>query len=155
MGWIYIAWDKSKPEISKVGKTVRDVKVRISETENPDYQLFKAYEISEHEVDQMERDIHNYLSLHITRKKHKSTGRLSEWFSCPPEKALELVSDFIIKHLSVQLKLLTSDSEKIQPLHVDSSTSDIATVKNNLKSKLLARKRGEQVEHVRETIQRR
>lgn len=100
MGYIYIAWDRSKPELSKVGMTEQTPEKRISQTENPDYELYKAYKLERLDVRLVEKNIHEQLAKLCIRRKHKSTSRNSEWFECPPSKALEIVSDYLLAELS-------------------------------------------------------
>ena len=127
--------------MSKVGMTTQMPHKRISQTENPDYELFKAYEINDEELRYVETELHNRMSQKFTRKKHKSTGRFSEWFICKPEKTLEIISDFLIEKLSNELQHNNTISSKgcvklITPISVVKSSFES---QNNLKKKLKAR----------------
>ncbi|MCL1125872.1 GIY-YIG nuclease family protein [Shewanella surugensis] len=139
MGCIYIAWDRNKENMSKVGMTTQMPHKRISQTENPDYELFKAYEIDDEELRYVEAELHNRISQKFTRKKHRSTGRFSEWFFCKPEKTLEIISDFLIEKLSNELKLYSVDSPK---LGVKSSIESQNNLKEKIKARLLSRHDG-------------
>jgi hypothetical protein len=150
LGYIYIAWDRSKENMSKVGMTTQMPHKRISQTENPDYELFKAYKVNDEELKYVEAELHRRISQKFIRKKHKSTGRFSEWFICKPEKTLEIISDFLIEKLSNELKLNNVNSSKhcvnsITPISFVKSQIPSPVVKlsiesqNNLKEKLKAR----------------
>ncbi|OEF07245.1 GIY-YIG nuclease family protein [Vibrio genomosp. F10] len=155
MAYIYIAWDSNKPSICKVGRTKRSAQLRISETENPDYQLYKSYNVSNDVVDELEKEIHAYMSSYVTRIKHQATGRLSEWFNCSPEKAVEFVSDCIIRHLENQLVAVGSPSGIVTNSSVARNTQKSrALLKQELKMKLLQRVQGKSPTFVRETIQK-
>ena len=145
MGYIYIAWDITKEDQSKLGMTTQQPHKRISQTENPDYELFKAYEIDDVELRQVEVELHRIMSQKFSRKKHKSTGRFSEWFICNPSKAHELVSNFLKQKSNNDLKLkYVSNQIEIENLEITSDTSVIcqSDLKEKLKERLQSRKDG-------------
>ncbi|EGR0582459.1 GIY-YIG nuclease family protein [Vibrio cholerae] len=155
MAYIYIAWDKNKPNICKIGKTKRSAQLRVSETENPDYQLYKSYNVLDDVVDRLEKDIHGYMSARVTRIKHQTTGRLSEWFNCSPTKAVELVSDCLISHLVNKLDSIGA-SYGLSPNYNQTNSQSLSTtlLKEKLKMNLSQRRNGELSAFVRETIQK-
>lgn len=145
MGYIYIAWDITKEDQSKLGMTTQQPHKRISQTENPDYELFKAYEIDDVELRQVEFELHEIMSQKFPRKKHRSTGRFSEWFICKPSKAHELVSNFLKQKSNNDLKL-KHESVQIENENLE-TTSDTTVIgqsdlKKKLKERLQSRKDG-------------
>ena len=63
MAYIYIAWDITKPNMAKIGMTeASDIQTRISQTENPDYELFKSYKVTDGAASTIEANIHNRLA---------------------------------------------------------------------------------------------
>jgi hypothetical protein len=107
MGQIYIAWDITKPTMAKVGKTTLEAEARISQTENPDYELFKSYPIYDVMLDHAEVTIHIAISRVYERKIHRSSGRPSEWFQCTPEQASIIVGEQIIMLLNAFIAKLS------------------------------------------------
>jgi regulator of replication initiation timing len=95
VGQIYIAWDRSKPNLSKVGMTTRTGYVRILEADNPDYELFKAYDIHSGYVAQMEKEVHAILETKFIRRSHKSYDIKSEWFECTPHDAQKTLDAYL------------------------------------------------------------
>lgn len=145
MGYIYIAWDITKEDQSKLGMTTQQPHKRISQTENPDYELFEAYEIDDIELRQVEVELHRIMSQEFSRKRHKSTGRLSEWFICNPLKAHELVSNFLKQKSNNDLKLkYVSEQIEKENLETTSDTTLIcqSDLKEKLKKRLQSRKDG-------------
>ncbi|HDI3228311.1 TPA: GIY-YIG nuclease family protein [Vibrio cholerae] len=113
MGFIYIAWDRSKPNLSKVGMTEQTPENRISQTENPDYELYKAYKIAHADIRLVEKNLHTKLANKFNRRRHRSTSRKSEWFECSPLQAVEVISDYLLAELS-KIVSGTSNTERIQ-----------------------------------------
>jgi len=97
MGWIYIAHDTHKQRQCKVGKTTRAPYVRVSETENPDYELFHAWEVSDDALDQIEKDLHQQLAQRHKRILHRSSGRPSEHFECDAQEAQHFIEELLLK----------------------------------------------------------
>lgn len=131
--------------MSKLGMTTQQPHKRISQTENPDYELFNAYEVDDLELRQVEVELHRIMSQKFPRKRHKSTGRFSEWFICNPSKAHELVSDFLKQKLNDDLNLkYESDQIEKENLEANSYTTDIcqSDLKEKLKKRLQSRKDG-------------
>jgi hypothetical protein len=131
--------------MSKLGMTTQQPHKRISQTENPDYELFNAYEVDDLELRQVEIELHRIMSQKFPRKKHKSTGRFSEWFICNPSKAHELVSNFLKQKLNNDLKLkYLSDEIENENLETTSDTTIIcqSDLKEKLKKRLQSRKDG-------------
>lgn len=114
MGYIYIAWDVTKANQAKIGMTTGAPNSRISQTENPDYVLFSAYEVENNKLKTTEEAIHKNVSSKYIRKTHRSTNRLSEWFNCTPKQAQLLVIDYLINENNNNIKINESKIADIE-----------------------------------------
>jgi hypothetical protein len=105
VGYIYLAYDAEKQGYCKVGCTTRKVDQRLSETTNPHYRFYNAYQLVNVDIQFVEQRIHAYIeSLGVERISHEN-GNVSEWFredkasldcmvldyleECYPEKLLD------------------------------------------------------------------
>ncbi|MEZ8107034.1 GIY-YIG nuclease family protein [Vibrio cortegadensis] len=112
MGYIYIAQDATKPNKAKVGMTSKSPHKRISQTENPDYELFAFYEVADQKLKQTETTIHEILANEFQRIIHRSSNRQSEWFLCSPQQAKLRV----LQHLALEIdkQVITKHKELAQ-----------------------------------------
>ncbi|WP_330944128.1 GIY-YIG nuclease family protein [Vibrio diabolicus] len=91
-GWIYICVDPKDISICKIGMTKRELYARMTETTNPDYIVFAAYQVPEDEARAIEKYVHRDLSrFGIDRQSHRMTGRDSEWFAINAVEATKLL----------------------------------------------------------------
>ena len=103
MSSIYIATDHTKPNMCKVGMTTRSVAIRMTETENPDYELHKSFEVNA-DVRKIEVEVHNHLSLLYKRINHLASGRKSEWFICSVQQAEHIINAVISNFQSLYME---------------------------------------------------
>lgn len=112
-GYIYIAWDITKPNQCKVGKTTRPPSSRISETTNPDYELYHSFDVGYTRLDFIEQDIHAKLvKSGVKRRVHRSTGKPSEWFDYPKEQADEFIASYLENAKSKEKQRLEAIAER-------------------------------------------
>ncbi|MFH4717259.1 GIY-YIG nuclease family protein [Vibrio alginolyticus] len=120
-GYIYIAWDVTKPNQCKIGKTTRSPSKRVSETTNPDYELYNLYNVGYTRLDFIEKDIHAKLKdSGIQQIAHRSTGMLSEWFTCTKEEADEFVAEYLGNVQSKREKRLKEEAKRQKQLEAQS-----------------------------------
>ena len=150
MGKIYVAWDSTKPNLAKVGMTTREAFVRVAEAENPDYMLFDSFEVSNEVLEPTEKDIHEELSKHFTRRKHQSYDGLSEWFEGTPEKVADKCEEFLkqgvsidelrktITDLTTQITAVNHENEKLvkSNIYLKEKYESLNVVFNSLKDML-------------------
>lgn len=95
--WIYVGGDVEKPNWSKVGITKKGLEVRHRSSQNPDYAIYKAYNVLSDKVDEIEKGFLDYMENEeeINRIPHVSTGTKSECFRRPPELVANLLERYI------------------------------------------------------------
>ncbi|MDN4500020.1 hypothetical protein [Pseudomonas mosselii] len=101
--WIYIGCDVNKLNWSKVGKTTEGLHTRHRSSQNPDYCIYTAFEITRGDVHDIERKLLKHLDGEsgFQRLRHMSTSNSSECFNLNPESMTWLVEQFIDKNFSL------------------------------------------------------
>lgn len=95
--WIYIGDDQSKTDWSKVGKTTKGLNTRHTSSQNPDYSIHTAFNITTGDIHKIESELLEYIEneADVERIRHRSTGSKSECFVMSPDGMVGIVETFI------------------------------------------------------------
>ncbi|MDZ4033885.1 GIY-YIG nuclease family protein [Enterobacter roggenkampii] len=102
-GYIYIGVYASDLSKCKIGKSTIGPFTRfIQKTNAPDYMPFRAYKIPLSDLHKLEQYLHKKLAFHSQRILHTYTGSESEWFSCHPLEAADIIEYLIPNCLDIE-----------------------------------------------------
>lgn len=101
MGYVYILVNDSMPGLIKIGKTVRNSRIRARELSNSTgvptpFEI--VFELSSEKYEKFEREVHNRLADHRVASNR-------EFFRCSVDKAKELLEELHSEHWSLEWEI--------------------------------------------------
>ncbi|WP_390241058.1 GIY-YIG nuclease family protein [Vibrio sp. R78045] len=98
--WIYIGGYEDNPNKAKIGKTTKGIEQRHTSSQADDYSIHTAFNIHRGDVHAIEKGLITELETVAERRRHASTGNLTEVFNLTPTEMVSVVETYIEQYHS-------------------------------------------------------